>query len=200
MARIQQVVSAFPASADVGPWLHHDFYQCPFNLTLQVSTSPTLNANFDIEYVADNFMEDAARPVGIDQSGTTVTVTDSGPNIATWAGYGLTHGLVSGDWVQIRGVPGLLEGGYEITVTDATHYTLTSETSQTLNAARGMVHTARITTASEDSKIIVLAEDSPRPTYTVSNPIVASRLKAKGAISGFGILTAIQGGNLGGRI
>jgi hypothetical protein len=203
MARIQQVVSRFNNAGDVGPWLKHDFYETPFNLSFFVTFAGGLAGSFEIQYVIDDFVNDGERPVMMAQTGATITVRDSGPVLANWAGNGITHGLAVGDWIQLRGSPGgRVDGGYAVaSVVDLVTYTVTSTVSQTFALTGGFVQSGRVMTASATDHIIPLPVATARTTIGVSWPIVASRLTAVAVTTaGVGILLSVQGGNLGNRV
>lgn len=203
MARIQQVVSNFTAANQTGPWLKHDFYEAPFCLSFMVTPMGAFAGTLGIDYVVDDFLNDGERPVMFSQTGTTITVSDTGMVQPTWAGGGITHGLAVGDWVQLRGSPaGTVDGGYPVaSVVSLTQYTLTAAVSQTLALRGGFVIGARIVQATATDKIVPFAPAGTRSTVGVAFPIVASRLRSSTfTTAGYGILLSVQGGNLGNRV
>ena len=200
--RIQQAVSSFTANGQVGPWLKHDFYETPFDLSLLVAfaTGPgatLLAATLSIDYIVDNFCNDGQRQVFASQAGsTTLTIAENGPILPTGFGGGLGHGLVAGDVVEITGTPGGASDGIwpVATVTNATTYTLTTTNSPTFTSVVTAT-SGRVVTATATDKIIPIAGVTARTGVNVASPIVASRLHVTAfTTAGLGILVAVQGG------
>ena len=195
--RIQQAVSNFTASAQVGPWLRFDYYETPFNLTLLVSLGTGASMTLGIDYIADDFGVDGQRQVFITQATTTITVNDSGPTLPSAFGGGLGHGLAVGDAVDLTGTPGgSVDGIYSVaSVTSDLIYTLTYGVSQTLAGANATVSSGRILQGTATDKVIPLAPVTARTSVVALGPICAARLHVTAfTTGGHCALVGIQGG------
>jgi hypothetical protein len=195
--RIQQAISNFTANGQVGPWLRHDFYEPPFNLTLLVSYGPTSAYTLGIDYVVGNLGNDGARPVFITQTTTTITVVDNGPPIPTFFGGGLGHCLAVGDAVELTNTPGgSVDGIYSVaTVVNATSYTLTTGVSQTIVGANATASSGQVLQGTATDKLIPIAPVTARASVVVLGPIFASRLHVTAfTTGGTAALIAMQGG------
>jgi hypothetical protein len=138
-----KVVDTFLAAVGYSPWVPIDYWQSSppsVSLALFVGNGSTLTATVD--YTLDGMGADYQRIIGISQTTTTATITDTGPT-------GLGHGLATGDLVTIIGTPknaaGItsIDGTYAVTVTSATQYTVTVVPSQTYNGTANVL-SARI--------------------------------------------------------
>lgn len=185
MSRIAQVSYDFTAINQYSPWIIHDYYEAPFNVTLAVYFGTGLSATLAVQYAVDDMGNGGSRVVSISQTTTTITVTDEG-----WSGGSNTHGLAIGDFVQLIGTPGgTVDGGYEVaTVTSATVYTLTALVSQTLATQQAKVTSGRLFTHSQLTGLTARANSN----YTF--PVWASRLTSTAyTSSGYGYLVSMQG-------
>lgn len=196
MSRIQQVSANITAIGSITPWLFHDFYEPPFDLSLLISFGSGLAATLAIDYIVDDYLTDGERAVVVSQTTTTITVTDTGPYQPSAAGGGLGHGLAVGDAVTLRGSPaGLIDGVYAVaSVTSATAYTLTTAVSQTLVGVVAYVKSGRVLTGAA-STFLPVAPVTARTAVGIVNPIVASRLRCTAfTTAGVATLLAVQGG------
>jgi hypothetical protein len=194
--RIQHAVSNFSANGQVGPWLYHDYFEPPFDLTLGISYGPTSSYTLGIDYAVGDFSPNGQRQVFITQTTTTITVVDGGPAQAAFGG-GLGHCLAVGDTVTLTGTPGgSIDGVYAVaSVVNATSYTLTTATSQTIVGANVVASSAYVFQGSATDNIIKLAPVTAKATIGVTNPIFASRLHVTAfTTGGTCALVAIQGG------
>jgi hypothetical protein len=195
--RIQQAISNFTANGQVGPWLFHDVFEPPFDLSLLVDFGTGLAATIGIDYVMGAMNPDGAHQVFITQATTTITVTDNGPPIPAAFGGGLGHCLAVGDTVVLTSTPGgSVDGIYAVaTVTSATVYTLTSVVSQTIAGALVTASLGYTLQGSATDKIITLAPVTARTSVAVTAPILASRLHVTAfTTGGTAALIAMQGG------
>jgi len=197
-SRIQQVAMAVTGTSSVTPWIKHDIYQDPFNVTLSVYLDSVINATLAVQYIADDQSQTSERQVSISQSGTTVTVTDYGPqtNIngapsnQNWGGpFG--HGLLTGDLIWLAGSQSGVDAtnsGIAVTVTGADTYTYTAGVSQTLTNVQARVTSGRILTHPS------LTALTARATGNYGWPVWMSRLACTAFTSaGKAFLVAIQG-------
>lgn len=200
--RVQQVAAQITAVGQGTPWLFFDFYETPLNLSLLVSQDNGADSTLAVQYILDAAGNDGARAVSLSQSGTTITVVDSGPPLPTTSGGGLGHGLAAGDYVAVDAPPSI-KGLYSVTsVTNATTYTLTAGTSQTLPAQLVSVRTGRVITAGAFASTgdgIIGADGAGitvRSSLVVNAPIFAARLLCTtvGGTTGVARLTSMQGG------
>jgi hypothetical protein len=196
-SRIQQVAVAVSAVGSVSPWLKHDYFQDPFNVTLAVFLDSVINATLSVQFAADDQSQTAERPVTISQSGTTTaTVTDYGPSTinggpanAAWGGpFG--HGLLTGDVVFVVGSQAGIDSpfiGYPVTVTGANTYTFVAPVSQT-GTFQARVTSARVLTHS------VLTGLTARAVSNYNAPVWMSRLICTAfTAAGKAFLVAMQG-------
>lgn len=207
MARIQQVAANITAAAasigvpgTVTPWIKHDYYETPFDLSLLITQDNAGANTLAIDYVLGDNSSAMSHQALISQSTTVITVQESGPPIPVAQGGNLGHGLAIGDFVQIQGSPGgVIDGVYSVaTVVSATSYTLTSSVSQTLVAFLANVQTGQVVTAGSTGDKIIGASGAgitARTALPVTAPIIASRLRcttfSAGAVAR---LIAVQGG------
>jgi hypothetical protein len=177
-SRIQQVAVNVTAIGSATPWIKHDIYQTPFNLTLTALWDSVLGATMGVQYISDDQSQTSERPVTVTQAGTTTaTVTDYGPSTinggpanASWGGpFG--HGLQTGDQVWLEGTQAGIDSGlqsYTVTVTSQTQYTITVPLSQTINVS-ARVTSGRIFTHA------TLTGITARATGNYAFPVWASR-------------------------
>lgn len=211
MARIQQVAALITAAAatiglpgTVTPWLKHDYYETPFDLSLLVTQDGAGANTLAIDYILDDPSTAMQHQALISQATTVITVQESGPPLPVAQGGNLGHGLAVGDYVYLQGSPGgIIDGVYSVaTVTNATTYTLTVSVSQTIAAFLGNVQTGKVITAAAPTATggdnIIGAKGAgitTRAAIPVTSPIVASRLRcttfAANAVARY---VAIQGG------
>jgi hypothetical protein len=207
MARIQQVAALITAAAatigvpgTITPWLKHDYYETPFDLSLLISQDTSGVNTLVIDYVLDDSSSAMQHQALISQANIVITVQDSGPPLPISQGGGLGHGLAIGDFVQISGSPGgTIDGVYSVaTVTSTTSYTLTSSVSQTLAAFLGNVQTGKVITAGAVGDKIVGANGAGvvvRTSLSITSPIVASRLRCTAfSANAVARYVAVQGG------
>jgi hypothetical protein len=168
------------------PWILHDYYPTPFNVGLAGYVSSGASLTWEVQYTCDPVTgQEYARSVGISQTTTVITVTDTGSG-----GTLGTHGLSVGDAVQLFGTGKAgVDGQYNVaTVVDSTHYTLTSGTSQTYSSTNGQVITARVFVHP------ILTGQTGRAVSNYAYPIMASRLAIPTTyVSGVASLRVIQG-------
>lgn len=207
MARIQQVAALITAAAatigipgTVTPWLKHDYYETPFDLSLLITQDGAGANTLAIDYILDDPSTAMAHQALISQATTVITVVESGPPIPVAQGGNLGHGLEIGDYVYLQGSPGgIIDGVYSVaTIVSTTSYTLTASASQTLAAFLGNVQTGKVVTAGATGDKIVGASGAGitvRTALPVTAPIVASRLRcttfAANAVARY---VAVQGG------
>jgi hypothetical protein len=192
--RIQTVAVSFTAANQYSPWVKHDYYQDPFDVSLAVFFDTALEATLAVQYVLDDQSQTSQRPVTWSQTTTTITVTDygpttinGGPSNAGWGGpFG--HGLLAGDMVQLAGTQAGIDGLYNVaSVTNAHTYTLTTTVSQT-SGGQGLVTSGRVLTHS------TLTALSARASGQYSAPVWMSRLTSTAlTAAGVGFLVSMQG-------
>lgn len=199
MARIQTVAANFTAVGQVSPWLKHDYYQDPFDVSLGVYFGSGLAATLAVQFILDDMSQASKRQVLLSQALTVITIQDSGPQILTSgttpAGAVSTalaapgHGLAANDFLQLM-ESGQFDGGWNITaVASAQQYTLTSLLSQTVAAQLVSAVSGRVQTHATLTGLVARANGN----YIA--PVFASRLICTAFTSGgVGYLTAIQGG------
>lgn len=173
------------AAVAISPWIPHDYYQTPANIGLAGFISSGATLTYSVQFTLDD-LGAAGRQVTVSQSTTVVTVTDNGP-----PGNNATHGLSVGDYVRITGtgIAGL-DGEYVsvTTIVNATQYTVTSGTSQTITAIPATVLTARVFTHA------VLTGQTTRATGSYTVATRGSRLNVTAYTSGTATLEVLQGG------
>jgi hypothetical protein len=196
--RIGQVAAAITAIGSVTPWIKHDYYQTPFNVSLAAFYDSVLAASLEVQTVYDDQSQTSERAVTVVQAGsTTATITDYGPNTingglaasGTWGGpFG--HGLQTGDVVFLVGTQNGADsgfGGYTVTVTGVNTYTVTTLVSQTSTVQ------ARVTSA----RVIVPtggAAFTARTVVSLTSPAWMSRLYCTAfTTGGKAYLVATQG-------
>lgn len=207
MARIQQVAANITAAAasigipgTVIPWIKHDYYETPFDLSLLITQDNAGANTLAIDYVLGDNSSAMSHQALISQSTTVITVQESGPPIPVAQGGNLGHGLAIGDFVQIQGSPGgIIDGVYSVaTVVSATSYTLTGAVSQTIVAFLGNVQTGQVVTAGSTGDKIIGASGAgitARTALPVTAPIIASRLRCTTfSAAAVARLIAVQGG------
>lgn len=195
--RIQQVAVSITAEDQASQWIKHDYFQCPFDVSLSVFYGTGLDATLEVQYIADDMSQSSSRQVLVSRSSTTITVVDDGPPLAY--GNGLGHGLLEGDWVVISGSQGgVLDGGYAVaSVTNATTYTLTSGTSGTVASSPANLVSGRVFTHATLKSLSARAQDGyGSAPFGNNGPVWASRLYCTAYTdSGVASLVAVQGGN-----
>lgn len=192
--RTQRILTNFTANGQVGPWMRHDFYEPPFDLTLAIEFGSGLAGTLAIDYAVGNFGADGQYQVFITQATTVITVNDNGPPPP--AGTGVGHGLAVGDIVNLQGTPGgSVDGIYTVaTVPTASTYTLTSAISQTLVGTICLAASALLFTSAANT-IVNLAPTTARAVVNVTSPIMASRLHVTAfTTGGIATLVGMQGG------
>lgn len=180
-ARIQQVAANITAVGSVSPWIKHDYYQTPFNLSLSVYFDSVIAATLAVQYATDDQSETSERPVLFSQAAsTTATITDYGPQTIngspsnqSWGGpFG--HGLLVGDQVWLEGSQVGVDSGlnsYSVaTVVDQNHYTVTVPVNQTVTNISARVKSARVFTHP------ALAALTARASSNYAYPVWMSRL------------------------
>lgn len=166
------------------PWINHDYYQIPFNVTLAGFVSNGANLTWGVQYTLDPLDSDDARAVGISQTTTVITVTDNGVS-------GVGHGLLAGDDVTLigTGINGI-DGEWAVqTVPTAFTYTLTSGVSQAKVSTNGQAITARVFAHA------VLTGQITRLISNYAWPVKASRLVVSNWVAGVATLEVLQGGS-----
>jgi hypothetical protein len=202
--RIQQVAANITAAVAgavfagaVTPWIRLDAYTVPFNVSLLVSQDGAGGNTLAIDYVVDDMSNGRNHQVLVNQTTTTITVTDNG---FPWTyGAGLGHGLAVGDMVVLQGTQAGVDGVYSVaTVPSASTYTLTTTVSQTLVNVQCNANTGKALTAGGTGDKIIGASGAGitvRTALPVNAPVTAVRLRcttfAAGAVAR---LVAIEGG------
>lgn len=205
--RIQQIAFNFTTGTQYSPWIRHDYYQDPFDVSLSFYLGSGLAGTFAVQYALDDMTMTAqrtssGRDVMLSQTTTVISVTDPGPliNIGSVNAAGALvqalgaagHGLAVGDYVQLMGTPnqGQLDGGYSVaSVVSANSYTLTSALSQTLPLTAVKAITGRVQTHA------TMTGMTARTSGNYIAPVFASRLLCSAFTSGgYGFLVAMQGG------
>lgn len=163
------------------PWVLLDYLQLAYNVGLAVTFQSGSSLTVGVQFSLDG--PDNQRSVAASQSTTTITVTDTGSD-------GNGHGLSVGDDVVLTqtGVANM-DGEYAVaSVVDATHYTLTSGTSQTA--------TATINAKVQSYTVFnhaTLTTLTARAAGVVSFPVRAVRLNCSLFTSGRAWMEVIQG-------
>ena len=185
------------AAGSATPWIKHDIYQDPFNVTLSVFFDSVLAGTLAVQFVADDQSQTSERPVQVVQTAsTTATITDYGPqNVngglanAGWPGN-FGHGLLTGDIVFLVGTGVGIDSalqGYPVTVTGVNAYTITTGISQTVNVG-GRVTSMRVLTHG------TLTGLTARAAGNYGFPVWASRLIATAVTTpGKAYLVSTQG-------
>jgi hypothetical protein len=189
MAAVRELAFNFTAANQFSPWLMHNVWENPFNVTLAVYFGFGLAATLQVQYIADDASRAAERQVWLSQTTNTITVTDPGPIIQGQQVAG--HGLAVGDYVNLHGTPGgTVDGDYNVaTVVSAQVYTLTSTVSQTLALTQSFSLSGRLFT---HATLIGL---TARASGNYNFPTFASRLLCTAfTTGGYGFLVALQGG------
>ena len=197
-SRIQEVAVSVTAANVVSPWIKHDIYQDPFDVTLAVYFDSAIAATMAVQYAADDQSQTGDRQVYITAAGTTtVTVTDNGrwtinggPANAAWGGpFG--HGLLTGDVVFLEGSQLGIDSGlqsYTVTVTGVNTYTITAPLALTFTNVSAHVTSARLFTHQ------VLTGLTARQISNYIAPVWMSRLICTAFTTpGKAYLVAIQG-------
>jgi hypothetical protein len=199
-SRIQQVAAAITAIGSVTPWIKHDYYQCPFDVTLAAYWDSVLAATLSVQCVYDDQSETSERTVTVVQAGsTTATITDYGPSSINGGtanqGGGLPfgHGLITGDVVFLKGTQNGADSppqtGYAVTVTGANTYTVVTSVSQTSTVV------ARVTSARILPAPTALTAITARAQASLLAPCWMSRLICTAfTTGGKAFLVALQGG------
>lgn len=179
-ARIQTVAVSVTAVGAVSPWIKHDYYQTPFNVTLAAYFDSVLAATMEVQYAADDQSETSERQVTVSQAAsTTATVTDYGPYTingapanAAWGGpFG--HGLLTGDQVWLNGTQAGIDSGlqsYSVTVTGVNTYTVVTPVNQTVTNIGARVKSARVFSHPALSALVA------RASSNYASPVWMSRL------------------------
>lgn len=143
MAAIRQSAFNYTAASS-GPWIYTDTWSGVYNSWYLVSEDTGASLTLQLDIIADDASNAMAHLAVVSQSGTTITVQDSGPPLGTGYGQGLGHGLAVGDFVSIDDAQGLA-GIYSVTsVTSATVYTLTALGSAVIAAHNATIRTGKV--------------------------------------------------------
>lgn len=199
-SRIQQVACSIAAVGSVSPWIKHDYYQCPFDVSLAAYWDSVLAATLSVQCVYDDQSETSERIVQVVQAAsTTATITDYGPlsingGPSNQSGGGpFGHGLSTGDVVFLKGTQNGADSpvqfGYVVTVTGVNTYTVVTPVSQTSNVQ------ARVTSARVLPAPAALTAITARAQASLLAPVWMSRLICTAFTTpGKAYLVALQGG------
>lgn len=173
------------SAAGSSRWIPHDYWQTPPAITLAGSVNSGGTLTWEVQYTCDDIGPGGLRQVSLSQTGTTITVIDSGPPTRNGV-----HGMTNGDYVSIQGT-GIVgvDGEYVLgSVLGPTSYSVISGISQTVPQTVAQVITARVFTHS------TLVGQNGRQVGNYQSPVRASRLTVTAYTNGTVSLEVLQGG------
>src|SRR5208282_2756737 len=179
-------------------WIPIDYIESWFGVSIAVVLSVDGNLGYDVEHTFDETRPNTDDPyqvstVSIARSGTTATVTDSGPN-------GIGHGLIPGDSVIVTGSGStVLDSQPAVYGTGTVGWTITG--TPTINSYTYTVANSGPTTDNGNAKVsrqriftdVNLTNLTTRAYDSYAYPIKAVRLYIKSYTAGFADLLVLQG-------